>query len=116
MKFGSLDKMKITCLEPEDYLVRSEKGLITSLGLKTIVRSKKKKKASYAITNVIMNNISKFIREFEKFPYKGCVRNRPKHEPIDSYFYLSIQLSKCMMRSDAFNFHVDPVRTKITGT
>ena len=41
MKFGSLDKMIITYSEPKDYLGRSGKGLITSLGLKTNVRSKK---------------------------------------------------------------------------
>ena len=44
-KFGSLDKMKITSLEPKDYLVISGKGLVASLGLKTIVKSKKNKKA-----------------------------------------------------------------------
>ena len=49
------------------------------------------------------------------FPYKGYVRKWPKHEPTDSDFYLSRQLAKCTMRSIAFNFHVDPVRNKITG-
>ena len=47
--------------------------------------------------------------------YKGYVRKRPKHEPIDSYFYLARQLAKCMGRTDAFNLHVQPVRTEITG-
>ena len=63
-----------------------------------------------------MKDLSKIIKDFEKLPYKGYVHNRPKHEPTDSYFYLSSQLDKCMMRADAFNFHVEPVRTKITGT
>ena len=49
-------------------------------------------------------------------PYKGYVRKRPKHEPTQSYFYLAIHSAKCMMRADAFNLHVDPVRTEITGT
>ena len=47
--------------------------------------------------------------------YKGYVRNRAKHEPTDSYFYLAIEISKCMMRYGAFNSHVDTVRTEITG-
>ena len=33
LKFGSLDKMKITSSEPKDYLGKSGKELITSLGL-----------------------------------------------------------------------------------
>ena len=38
LKFGSLDKMKITSSEPKDYLGRSGNVLITYLGIKTIVR------------------------------------------------------------------------------
>ena len=41
LKFGSLEKMKITSSEPKYYLGISVKGLIIYLGLKTIVRSKK---------------------------------------------------------------------------
>ena len=63
-----------------------------------------------------MKDISKIIKEFEKLPYKGYVRKRTKHEPTDSYLYLSRELSKFMMRDDALNFHVDPVRMEMTGT
>ena len=38
LKFGGLDKMKITSLEPKCYLGRSGKGFIASLGIKTISR------------------------------------------------------------------------------
>ena len=41
LNFDSLDKIKITSSEPKDYLGRSVKGLITSLGLNNIVWSKK---------------------------------------------------------------------------
>ena len=44
LKFGSLDKMKITSSEPIYYLGRSEKGLITYLGLNATGRSNKNKK------------------------------------------------------------------------
>ena len=44
------------------------------------------------------------------------MRKRPKHEPTDTYFYIAIQLSNSIMRADAFNLHVDPVRTEMTGT
>ena len=66
--------------------------------------------------NVIMKNLSKIIREFEKLPCKIYERCRPKHEPTDSYFYLTRHLAKCITRSDALNSHVYPVVTEITGT
>ena len=43
------------------------------------------------------------------------MRNSTKHEPTDSYFYLSRQLAECMMRADDLNLHIYPVRTEITG-
>ena len=58
-----------------------------------------------------MKDISNIIKEFENFPYKGYVRERPKHELADSYLYLTRQFSKCMMRADAFNSHVGPIIT-----
>ena len=42
LKFDSLDKMKITSLESKGKLERLGKGLITSLGFNTKVRSHKK--------------------------------------------------------------------------
>ena len=41
LKFFSMDKMKFTSSEPKDSLGISGKGLITSLGMKTIESSKK---------------------------------------------------------------------------
>ena len=55
LKFGSLDKIKITSSETKYYLGGSGKGLINSLGINTIVRSKKK--ARYAINNVSMKDL-----------------------------------------------------------
>ena len=42
LQCGSMDKMKITSSEPKEYLGRSGKELITSLGLNTIIRPKEK--------------------------------------------------------------------------
>ena len=103
--------MKITYSESKDNLVRSGKGVITSLVLKNKVRPKKYKKARYAIRNFSKKELSKIIREFEKLTYKSYNIMRPKHEPTDSYFYLARQLAKCMMRASALNSHVYPVRT-----
>ena len=105
--------MKITSSEANDILGRSGKGLITSLGLKTVRRSKKKKTGRYAITVVGLKDISKVIKEFEDFPYYGYVRKRSKYELMDSYFYLERHIYKCMMR---LNMRVGPVRTQITNT
>ena len=76
------------------------------MGIKTIGRSKKKKNSRYAITNVCMKDISNIIKEFEILPYNGYVRNRTKHEPTNSYFYLLKHVYKCMMRADAFNLNI----------
>ena len=62
-----------------------------------------------------MKNLSNTIKEFENFPQKGYVQKRPKHEPTDKYFYLERQLTKCMMRAYAFNFHAELVRAEMTG-
>ena len=55
------------------------------------------------------------IKDFTGFSYKGYVHKRTKHEPTDSYFYPERQLAKCMMRADALNQQVEPVRTEMTG-
>ena len=89
----------------------SRKGLITFLGLKAKAGPKKCKKVKYAIRNISKKDFSKIIREFDKLPYKSYERIRPKHEPTGSYFYLSRQLDKCMMRADSLNSHVYPVKT-----
>ena len=84
LKFGSLDKMRITSSYPKDNLIISGKGLIIFLGLKAKERPNKYKKAKYAIGNVSMKDHSNIIREFEKLTYNRYERRRPKHEPTDS--------------------------------
>ena len=74
------------------------------------------KKARYAIINFSNKEISKIITEFGKLPYKSYDRRRPKHEPTDSYFYLSRYLVKCMMRADSLNSHVYHVRMEMAST
>ena len=63
-----------------------------------------------------MKDLSKIIKEFEILTYKGYVRKSTKHEPKDSYFYLALQLDKCMMRDDALNSQIDPVIPETTAT
>ena len=63
-KFDHLKKMEITSLESKEKLGRSEKGLITSLGIKTKVRPHNYKKARCAIGNSVIKDLSKIIREF----------------------------------------------------
>ena len=75
------------------------------MGFKAKVRPQKYKKARYAIGNDSNKDLSIIIREFEKFEKLPYEKKRPKHEPIDSYFYLARQLVKCMMRSDTLNWH-----------
>ena len=84
LKFCSMDNMIITSSEPKDNLARSGNGLITSLGIKAKAGPKRYKKARHAIKNVIKEDLSKIIREFDKLPYKSYERRRPKHETTDS--------------------------------
>ena len=80
--------------------------MITSLGLGAKASSKKYKKKRYDIGYVSMKELLKIIREFEKLPYKSYERRRTKHEPTDSYLYLSRYLVKCMMRDYSLNLLV----------
>ena len=61
LKFGSMDKMRITSSEPKDHLGRSGKELIKYIGIKANVRPNKYKKSRYAIGNIIMKDISNGI-------------------------------------------------------
>ena len=114
-KFTAMN-IKITSSESKDNLERSGKWLITPLCLKAKAKPKKYKKARYAIVNVIMKDLSKIIKEFEKLSYESYERKRPKHEPTDTYFYLATHLAKFIMISDSLSSHVYPQRTKITAT
>ena len=89
--------------------------MITSLDLKAKLRPRKYKKARYYIGHVSMKDLSKIIREFEKFSYKSYEMRRPKHDSTDSYFYLLRQIMECMIRADALHLENYPVRTEMTG-
>ena len=108
--------MIITSSDLKDNLGIPGKGLITSLGLNTNMRSNKRKKARYAITNVSMKNLSNIIKEFENLPYKGYVSKRTKHEPKDIYFYLARHLDKYMTRADSLNLDTKPAITETAST
>ena len=54
LKFCNMDKMKIKSSERKYYLGISGKGLIVSLGLDTIRRSKKKKKESFLLLKSVL--------------------------------------------------------------
>ena len=93
---------------------KSGKGLIASLGFKTKARSQKYKKARYAVGNVCEKDISKIIKDFEKFEKLSYEKKRPKHDPTESYFCLERQIEKCIMRSDNLNWYDHGGYTEIT--
>ena len=64
-KFDDLNKMETTSSESKVELERSGKGLVNALVLNNKARSKRYRKASYAIGNVSMKDLSKKIKEFE---------------------------------------------------
>ena len=69
----------------------------------TKARSKKYKKARYAIRNISMKDLSNKIKEFENIVEVPYLKRTPKHEPTSSYFHLILCLEECMMR---FNHQV----------
>ena len=98
--------MKITSSESKLKLGRSGKGLVTTLALKSKVRSQKYKKARYVIGNVSMKDLSDIIKKFEKIGKEPYVKRIPKHEPTSRYYHLVRCIAECMMRSDENNRHV----------
>ena len=88
--------------------------MVTALDFKTKVRSKKYKKAKYAIRNVSEKDILKIIREFDKFEKLPYEKKRPKNDPTESYFHLARKIAKCMMRSDKLNWYDHGGYTKMT--
>ena len=91
-KFDDLNNMETTSSESEVELERSGKGLVTALALNTKARSKKYKKARYAIGNVSMKDLSNKIKGFKKIVKVPYVKRIPKHEPTSSYFHLVVCL------------------------
>ena len=63
--------------------------MITSLSLKAKVTPSNYKKARRAIINVSKKDLSKIIRESEKFGYENYEKKRTNNEPNDSYLYLA---------------------------
>ena len=88
LNFGNTEKMKITSSDQKYYLGISGKGLITSMGIKTIIRSMKTKKARFAINEVSIKDLSNIMKEFKDFPYEGYVKKRYKHMSTESYLCL----------------------------
>ena len=76
--------MKITSSESKGKLERSGKGLITSLGFKSKIRTHKYKKSRYTIVNVSKKDLYKIIKEFERFDKLSYEKKRPKHETTHS--------------------------------
>ena len=91
------------------------KGVDYLFGFQGQSKATQIKKARYAIGNISKKDLLKIIREFEKLRHESYDNKRPKHDPTGSYIYPSRQLAKCMMRGDALNLHVYPVRTEMTA-
>ena len=89
--------------------------MINSLGFKAKVRPQKCKNTRYAIGNVSKKDLSKIIRDYEKFEKLPHEKKRPKHGPTDRYFYLARQLAKFMMRADALNWQGYSGYTEMTA-
>ena len=84
--------------------------MVNALALRTKTRSKKYKKARYAIGNVSMKDLSNKIKEFENIVKLPYVKRIPKHKPTSSYFPLVVCIAECMMRCGENNHNVHDVQ------
>ena len=105
-KFDDLNKMETTSSESKLEMERSGKGLVTALDLNTKARSKKYKKARYAIGNVSMKELSNKIKESGKIFKVPYLKKIHKHEPTSSYSHLVVCLGDFMMKFGENNHHV----------
>ena len=64
----------------------------------------------------LIRTFQRLLGTLTNLPFKLYEGRRPKHEPVDSHFYLARQLSNCMMIYDGLNSHVYPVRTEMIAT
>ena len=67
LKFGNLYKIKTTSSEPKHYLGMSGKGLITSMDLKVIIRSKDVKGKSFPLLNSLLRIFIGLLRNLRIF-------------------------------------------------
>ena len=85
-KFDDLDKMKTTSSESKVKMEGSGKGLVTALAIKTKARSKKYKKARYAIGNFSTKDLSNKIKGFEKLLRYPVLKGHPNMNPLLAIF------------------------------
>ena len=74
-----------------------------------------KMKITYWESKGKLEDLSKIIREFDKFDKLPYEKKRPKHESTDSYFYLAIYISRFMMISDTLDWHDCGSYTEMTA-
>ena len=84
LKFGSMYRMKITSLDPKHYLGRSVKGLINSLGINTIVRSKKSQVMSLLMA--VWRIIQRLSRSLRFFLIRVMCGRVPNMNPLTVNF------------------------------
>ena len=53
------------------------------------MEGQRKHKSRFAITNVILENISKIIKGFEDIPYESYVWKRFRHKHTGGYLYIA---------------------------
>ena len=104
-KFDSLDNIKTTSSDSKGKLETSGKGLVTSLGFKTKVRSRKYKKQCMPLEMSVRRTFQIISRSLRKLI--NCLMRRN--------FRLERQLVKCMIRSDKLNWHNHGSYTETTA-
>ena len=84
------------------YTGRPGKWLTSSLDLRT-KSSNKKKKARFSITNIIIQDFSKFLKKIKNSPYLGYKSKQAHNAPTEAHFFLINQITKLTKAKGTFN-------------
>ena len=113
-KLDCLDKRGVASSESRDYMVRSGKGLTTSLTLRT-KRPNKKQKARTAITDITNQYFRKLIKYFSNFPYLGYKEKQVHNEPTEAYFFLIKHIYKLIKSKNRIWLCTKIVKSDVDG-
>ena len=93
-------------------MVRSGKGLTTSLTLRT-KKPNKKQKSRISITGITNQYFRKFLRKFNNSPYLGYKKKQVHNEPTEAYFLLINHIYRQIKSKKHVRLHNKGVRSDV---
>ena len=92
-KIYCMNKREFTSSESNYYMVRTGKGLTTSLSLRTKIPNKNKK-SRFAITDITKQYFSKFLNNFDRSHYLDYNIKQVNNKQTEACFFLIKNINK----------------------